>query len=83
MFLLFALLVISTLICICVILFVISNDVIGRIQVTSAINSLIIMFIAIFCYYLNRPEYIDIALLYALLSFVSILAFKRFFDKLL
>ncbi|XWO13731.1 Na+/H+ ion antiporter subunit F [Candidatus Hepatincola sp. Pdp] len=83
MFLLCALLIISILICICVILFVISNDVIARIQVTSAINSLIIMFIAIFCYYLDRPEYIDIALLYALLSFGSILAFKRFFDKLL
>lgn len=83
MFLLSALLVISALICTCVILFIINKEVIAKIQVTSAINSLIIIFIAIFCYYLNRPEYIDIALLYALLSFGSILVFKRFFDKLL
>ncbi|MFL1781255.1 pH regulation protein F [Candidatus Hepatincolaceae symbiont of Richtersius coronifer] len=49
-----------------------------KIQLVNCLNSLIIILIALYAYYINKPEYIDIALLYAVLNYISIVAISKY-----
>ena len=74
--------VISVLIFICVLYFFKQKDIILRIQLVNVLNSFIIIFIAIYCYYIKKPQYIDIALAYAVINYVGILALSKYFKNL-
>lgn len=63
-----------------VFLFLKSQTIYEKIQIINTFNSLATVFIAIYCYYINKPEYIDLALSYAVLSFIGILGFKKYFE---
>jgi len=79
MLFLFGLVLISAFIGFAIFMFLNNKDVMARIQMVNIINTLIIIFIAIYCYYINKPSYIDIAILYATINYVSILAINRYF----
>jgi multicomponent Na+:H+ antiporter subunit F len=75
-----SLIVIIIFISLLIFLFLKSKTIYEKIQIMNTFNSLATVFIAIYCYYINKPEYIDIALAYAVLSFVSILGLKKYFE---
>lgn len=79
MLFLFGLIVISSCISFAIFMFLNNKDVMAKIQIVNIINTLIIIFIAIYCYYINKPSYIDIAILYATINYVSMLAINRYF----
>lgn len=80
-FVLFASLVVITLfISALIFLFFKSKTIYEKIQIINTFNSLATIFIGVYCYYINKPEYIDIALCYAVLSFISILGLKKYFE---
>jgi multicomponent Na+:H+ antiporter subunit F len=60
------------------ILFFKQKNILNKIQLANVFNSLIIIIIAIFCYAFNKPEYIDIALLYGVLSYIGVLATSKY-----
>ncbi|MDR2008705.1 MAG: hypothetical protein LBQ34_07025 [Alphaproteobacteria bacterium] len=57
-----------------------AKNIYEKIQVISPFNNLCAIFIAVYCYYIGKPEYIDLALAYAVLSFISILGLKKYFE---
>lgn len=75
-----SLLIITFLISGVIFLFLRIRNIYEKIQLINTFNSLSTMFIAIYCYYINKPEYIDIALCYAILSFITILGLKKYFQ---
>jgi multisubunit Na+/H+ antiporter MnhF subunit len=72
-------LIVIILVMICfIIAFFLKEDVIYKVQIATVFNTLVILFIAVYVYYINKPHYIDIAILYAVLSFGGILAVSKF-----
>ena len=39
-----------------------------------------ILFLCVFCFVINRPDGVDIALLYALMNFIATIAVLKFFN---
>jgi multicomponent Na+:H+ antiporter subunit F len=80
MVILISMLTISFLMLVLLILFMKYKDITLQIQIANSFNSLIVIMIALYCYYINKPEYIDIALLYVVISYVSIIATRKYFQ---
>ena len=74
----FGLIVILILMLVVIILFLKQKPILNKIQLASVFNTLVIIMIAIFCYANNKPEYIDIALLYGVLSYIGVLATSKY-----
>ncbi len=76
----YALIVIALFIGAIIFLFLKSKTIYEKIQIINTFNSLATVFIAIYFYYIKKPEYVDIALSYAVLSFIGILGLKKYFE---
>lgn len=50
-----------------------------RILATNAFSTITILFIAVFGFFTDRPEFLDLALLYGLVNFIATLAILKFF----
>ncbi len=75
-----AMIIILTLILVMIILLLKSKNIYIRLQNVNVINSLSVILIALYCYYIDKPEYIDLALLYATLSFLTMLGLRKYFN---
>lgn len=51
-----------------------------RILAINAFGTKTVLFIAVLGYFMGRPDFLDIALVYALINFISIIAVLRFFE---
>lgn len=58
------------------------KNIILRIQALNIINSLVVIFISIYCYHINKPEYIDMAILYVVITYLSSLVLNKYFIHL-
>ncbi len=50
-----------------------------RVMAVNSFGTCTVLFIGVSGFYFGRPEFLDIALLYALISFVGVLAILKFF----
>ncbi len=60
---------------------ILGPSIFDRILAVNAFGTKIVLFIGIYGFLTNRPDFLDIALLYALINFVSTLAVLRFFES--
>ena len=51
-----------------------------RILATNSLGTIIVLAISIHGYFIGRPEFIDIAIVYALINFIGMVAVLRFFE---
>lgn len=51
-----------------------------RILAINAFGTKTVLLIAVLGYFMGRPDFLDIALVYALINFISIIAVLRFFE---
>jgi multicomponent Na+:H+ antiporter subunit F len=51
-----------------------------RILAVNSVGTVVVLLIALFGFLTSRPEFLDIALLYALINFVGTLAILKFFN---
>jgi len=51
-----------------------------RILAVNAFGTITVLFIAIFGFLTERPEFLDIALVYALINFITTIAVLKFFE---
>jgi|TARA_B110000196_G_C21125638_1_gene655704 multicomponent Na+:H+ antiporter subunit F len=51
-----------------------------RILAVNSVGTAVVLLIALFGFLTSRPEFLDIALLYALINFVGTLAILKFFN---
>lgn len=80
MFYIIALIVLIILITAVMLLFVVNDCIIYKIQLFNIFNTLTTIFIAVYFYYKGQYSYIDIAILYAVLSYVVVLGYKKYFS---
>ena len=52
-----------------------------RVMATNTFSTKVILIIAVYLFATGRPEYIDIALLYALINYVGTLALVNYFNR--
>ncbi len=51
-----------------------------RILAVNSFGTKTILFLCVFCFVINRPDGVDIALLYALMNFIATIAVLKFFN---
>ncbi|WP_428819129.1 monovalent cation/H+ antiporter complex subunit F [Microbulbifer sp. MCCC 1A16149] len=51
-----------------------------RILAVNLFGTKTVLLIAVICFTLGKPEYLDIALVYALINFVSVIGVLRYFE---
>jgi multicomponent Na+:H+ antiporter subunit F len=51
-----------------------------RLLAVNSFGTKTILFLCVFCFVINRPDGVDIALLYALMNFIATIAVLKFFD---
>lgn len=51
-----------------------------RILAMNVFGTITVLFIAVFGFLTGRPEFLDIAILYALISFIATIAILKFFE---
>jgi len=51
-----------------------------RILALNVFGTITVLFIAVFGFLTGRPEFLDIAILYALISFIATIAILKFFE---
>lgn len=59
---------------------VVGPSIYDRILAVNMFGTKTVLFIAILGYLMGRPEFLDIAIVYALINFISIIAVLRFFE---
>ncbi len=74
-----SLLILGLLMCICAVLFLVRKSLTAKLQISLPFNTLAIMFMSVYFYSKNQSNFLDITILYALLSYVSILAFCKYY----
>ena len=52
-----------------------------RILAANSIGTLIVLGISVHGFYMDRPEFIDISIVYALINFIGTVAVLKLFDK--
>ena len=52
-----------------------------RILAANSIGTLIVLAISVHGFYMGRPEFIDISIVYALINFIGTVAVLKLFDK--
>jgi multicomponent Na+:H+ antiporter subunit F len=65
----------------CVIRLVIGRSLLDRIVAMDMLTIIAIVLISLYAHFAGRFVYVDVALVYGLLSFLSVLAVARFIDK--
>ena len=51
-----------------------------RILATNSVGTKVVLFIAVYGFLTGRPEFLDIALVYALINFIGTIAVLKFFE---
>lgn len=51
-----------------------------RLLAVNSFGTKTILFLCVFCFVINRPDGVDIALLYALMNFIATIAVLKFFN---
>lgn len=51
-----------------------------RLLAANSFGTKTILFLCVFCFVINRPDGVDIALLYALMNFIATIAVLKFFN---
>lgn len=59
---------------------IIGKTVYDKILATNIFGTITVLFIAVFGFMTDRPEFLDIALVYALINFVTTIAVLKFFE---
>ena len=59
---------------------IIGKTVYDKILAVNIFGTVTVLFIAIFGFFTKRPEFLDIALVYALINFVATIAILKFFE---
>ncbi len=59
---------------------IIGNTVYDKILAVNIFGTVTVLFIAVFGFLTERPEFLDIALVYALINFVTTIAILKFFE---
>ena len=52
-----------------------------RVLAANSIGTLVVLAISIHGFYMGRPEFVDISLVYALINFIGTVAVLKLFDK--
>ncbi|RIA55710.1 monovalent cation/H+ antiporter complex subunit F [Dichotomicrobium thermohalophilum] len=65
----------------CVIRLVIGRTLVDRIVAVDMLTIIVIVLIALYAHVAGRAAYLDVALVYGLLSFLAVLAIARFIDR--
>ncbi len=60
---------------------ILGPSIFDRILAVNSFGTKIVLFLGVYGFLTGRPEFLDIALLYTLISFISTLAVLRFFDS--
>ena len=70
-------------ICIFIALFflIFTKDIAKKVQVSGVVVNLILLLILAFGFFMGRPEFIDISIVYALINFIGTVAVLKLFDK--
>lgn len=55
-------------------------SVYDRVLAVNVFGTKTVLLIAVICFTLGKPEYLDIALVYALINFVSVIGVLRYFE---
>jgi multicomponent Na+:H+ antiporter subunit F len=56
-------------------------SIFDRILAVNTFGTKIVLFLGVYGFLTNRPDFLDIALVYALINFISTLAVLRFFES--
>lgn len=59
---------------------IIGKTVYDKILAVNIFGTITVLFIALFGFMTERPEFLDIALVYALISFIATIAILKFFE---
>jgi multicomponent Na+:H+ antiporter subunit F len=62
------------------VLAIISETVYDKILAVNIFGTVTVLFIALFGFLTKRPDFLDIALVYALINFISTIAILKFFE---
>lgn len=62
------------------VLAIISKTVYDKILAVNIFGTVTVLFIALFGFLTKRPDFLDIALVYALINFISTIAILKFFE---
>ena len=60
---------------------IIGNTTYDRILAANSIGTIIVLAISVHGFYMGRPEFIDISIVYALINFIGTVAVLKLFDK--
>ena len=73
----FSLIVLTTCIFIALFFLLFTKDIAKKVQVSGVIINLLLLLILTFGFFMERPEFIDIVLVFLLLNLVSLIGFLR------
>lgn len=59
---------------------IIGKSVYDKILAVNILGTITVLFIALFGFLTERPEFLDIALVYALINFIATIAILKFFE---
>ena len=62
-------------------LLIIGKTTYDRILAANSIGTIIVLAISVHGFYMGRPEFIDISIVYALINFIGTVAVLKLFDK--
>lgn len=60
---------------------ILGPSIFDRILAVNAFGTKIVLFLGVYGFLTERPDFLDIALLYALINFITTLAILRFFES--
>ena len=60
---------------------ILGPSIFDRILAANAFGTKIVLFLGVYGFLTERPDFLDIALLYALINFITTLAILRFFES--
>lgn len=60
---------------------ILGPSIFDRILAVNAFGTKIVLFLGVYGFLTKRPDFLDIALLYALINFITTLAILRFFES--
>ena len=59
---------------------ILGPSIYDRILAVNVFGTITVLFIAVFGFLTNRPDFLDIALVYALINFITTIAVLKFFE---
>lgn len=78
----FAVAIIAILVAMLIVLYraIMGPSIYDRILALNVFGTMTVLFIAVFGFLTDRPEFLDIALVYALINFIATIAILKFFE---